>query len=342
MKKNIPVFSLIGLLIAIFGSCSEKFKVGAPHKNVTVVYGLLNVSDTAHYVKITKGFFDEARNNIDLAKIPDSIYYNMLDVKMDVKSGSSIVKTITLDKVKLSDEGITKDTGVFANNPAYAYKFKENLNTANTYELRFLLPDGKEIKGITSVLGGVTNATLSGGYILNFADRAKAINFNWVSPPNAGLVEYYLRFKYVEENLQTSTTQKLFVDLPIILNYEVSPTNLMGNYVFDNINFYYLLNSHIPVKGAQYIRWVDTFTDIIAFAGSREIADYINQNKAQGGLTADQIKPIFSNLFGGDVYGIFSSRSKKVFPNVKLSRATIDSMVSNDIVNNLQFKGIIK
>jgi hypothetical protein len=325
------------LLIVCNYSCSEKFKVGAPYKDVTVVLGLLNANDTAHYVKITRGFFDEAKNNIDLAKFPDSIYYNNLDVKIDVKNGSGgIVKSIVLNKVKLSDEGITKDTGVFVNNPAYAYKFKEPLNASYTYNLSVKLPNGKEVKGVTPVLGDINVSTFPG--VLNFADPSAGVNFKWIAPLNAGVCEFYYRFKYVEENTQTMSSESKFVDLPIIPNQVLEIGKVDGAYAFKNQEFYSLLSANIPTKGLQYVRYVDT-GDVICYSGSRELSNYINQNKAQGGLTADQIKPIFSNLTGEDVYGLFSTRSKQVRPKLFFTQSTVDSMKTNPTIAKLQFLG---
>ncbi len=328
----------LAIVLLFTASCSEKFKVAAPYKNVTIVLGLLSQTDTAHYIKISRGFFDESKNNIDLAKITDSIYYNALDVKMDIKNASgSLIKTITLDKVKLSDEGITKDTGIFVNNPAYAYKFKEPLSSSNTYNLHFILPNGKEVKGVTSVLGDINTSAFP--FVLNMSDYNGGVNFSWTAPVNAGLCEFYYRFNYVEENILAGSFTNKSVDLPFILGQEVSTTNLGGFFNFKNKDFYALLSAAIPVKGPEIVRYVDT-GDLISYAGSRELANYINQNRAQGGLTADQIKPIFSNLIGEDVYGILSSRSKKIKFGMPFTKSTVDSIKTNPITINLAFKGL--
>ena len=68
MRKFL-IASISVLFLAI--SCTTKFNVGADYKEVTVVYGLLSLADTAHYIKITKGYFDQKQNNLELAKNPD-------------------------------------------------------------------------------------------------------------------------------------------------------------------------------------------------------------------------------------------------------------------------------
>ncbi|MBS1689466.1 MAG: hypothetical protein JSS96_12130, partial [Bacteroidetes bacterium] len=75
--KKISIKTLaIGLLIC--SSCSEKFKVAAPYKSITVAYGLMDMSDTAHYVRIQKAFLDENKSAITMAQNPDSNYFPQL------------------------------------------------------------------------------------------------------------------------------------------------------------------------------------------------------------------------------------------------------------------------
>ena len=55
MKKY---YSLLILALALFNlaSCNKKLEVNADWKDVTVVYGLLDQTDSVHYVKVTKAF----------------------------------------------------------------------------------------------------------------------------------------------------------------------------------------------------------------------------------------------------------------------------------------------
>jgi hypothetical protein len=154
MKKVI-----VGFLLAQFMySCSSDFKVGADYKEITVVYGLLSKSDTAQYIKITKGFYDEKIDNLIIAKNPDSLYFKDLEVTIDELSGSSVTNTFNLQKVELHDEGYIKSTGTFADNPAYAYKFKALLRADRIYRLRVKNNEtGKVIEGETPIIDSAAN-----------------------------------------------------------------------------------------------------------------------------------------------------------------------------------------
>ena len=112
-------------------SCSEDFEVSAPYKNVTFVYGLMNMADTAHYIRIQKAFLDENKNAVEMAKISDSSFYNDLDVVVREVINGNVIKNIPLSKVDLNLEGYPKDTGSFFNSPNYAYKFKTVLQGGN-------------------------------------------------------------------------------------------------------------------------------------------------------------------------------------------------------------------
>ena len=95
MKKLfLPVTVLVALLS--LSSCSENFDVAAPYKSITVIYGLMDQGDTAHYIRIEKAFLDQNKSAVDMAKNPDSIYFSNLDVRIDVLNNNSVINSIPL------------------------------------------------------------------------------------------------------------------------------------------------------------------------------------------------------------------------------------------------------
>ena len=137
MKKLLLSFLVLSSVLG-FQSCSEDFEVAAPYKPVTVVYGMLNMKDTAHYVRIQKTFLDENKNAFDMAKVSDSNFYKEADIEVMIKelSGNAVVgQPIMLKRVEMTAEGYPKDPGTFFTSPNYAYKFKHPLNPAYTYRL---------------------------------------------------------------------------------------------------------------------------------------------------------------------------------------------------------------
>ena len=80
MRFTITRFLILLCVVQLVSSCSKDFKIDAPYKDITIVYGLLNISDTAHYIRIHKAFLDESKNALVMATTTDSIYYKNLSV----------------------------------------------------------------------------------------------------------------------------------------------------------------------------------------------------------------------------------------------------------------------
>ena len=71
MKKLLLLLPF-GLLLS---ACSNDFEVTAPWKDIPVVYAILSPQDTAHYIRIEKAFIDPDKSALEIARIPDSLYY---------------------------------------------------------------------------------------------------------------------------------------------------------------------------------------------------------------------------------------------------------------------------
>ncbi len=63
-------------------NCSNEFELTEKWKDITVVYGLLDGSDTAQYILIEKAFLDESTSALLIAQNPDSLFYNNIIVEM--------------------------------------------------------------------------------------------------------------------------------------------------------------------------------------------------------------------------------------------------------------------
>jgi hypothetical protein len=331
----------IGIIVVILlHACSQDFKVSAPYKNVTAIFGLLAMSDTAHYIKITKGFFNEKSNNLSYAKNADSLYYDTLTVIINEKDAAgNIVSTSTLQKVNLANEGIMKDTGVFVNNPAYAYKFKKALNDDYTYELKITNPKtGAVITGTTPVISNKNNKFLVEEILLfDFSDPLKTTKIRWTTPSNAGIIEIYLRFRYYEKDGNGVEGPDKYVDLAIGQDLEGIPGS-NGLYDFSNSGFLSLLNANVGAAPAGVTRWVDT-PGVVYYAGGVELKKYIDLSKAQGGITADEIQPIYTNLKGDNAYGLLSTRVQRIVEGIPLSNSTTNMMFADPAWKQLNFVG---
>ena len=73
MKKiHLALIAIIGLVS--LQSCKDDIEITGEFIETAVVYGLLDQSDSLHYVKITRAFIGPG-NAYDIAQIPDSNYF---------------------------------------------------------------------------------------------------------------------------------------------------------------------------------------------------------------------------------------------------------------------------
>lgn len=332
------------ILIALFASfffysCSDDFKVAAPYKNITLVYGLLNIDDTAHYIRIQKAFLDENKSAVVMAASADSSFYKTLDVVMKEIVSGVVTKTIPLVKVDANLEGYPKDTGTFFTSPNYAYKFKETLNPNNRYRLVITNPDlgfvdSAEIKLINSkdlapLIGSNYNIDFSKMKNNKFAIYTRV-------PVDAKYIEAKITFRWVEKNVVAGTETDHAADF---LLASMPITNNAFNIEKNNAELYSFIKESMRTAPANVERYIDS-CDISFAVGGQELYDYIIVTNSQsGGLTGDQIKPTFTNIKGKDVYGLFSSRGTKFYKNIPISGATIDSMKVNPITSDLGIVG---
>ncbi len=338
--NKIPFLFIASLFL--FTACNKDFSVGADYKDITAVFTLLSQSDTAHYVKITKGYYDEKQDNLLLAQNSDSIYYNNLEVKMEEISNGTVVNIIPLTRVDLNLEGYQKDSGIFATTPNYAYKVKKPLNSSRTYRIKIKnLSSGKEIEGETNIID-TAQLRFQNPFIntqqLDFAVPFELYNFAWNAPANAVFYDITLRFWYEEINTNTLDTTYQYKDVPLIRNVLGSDGGAVTA-TMKNTDFYLSLFSELGVPPAYISRRVDT-PDLMVLAGGQTLKTYIDATTAQGGITYDQIKPNFTNLKGEDVLGIISTRAIRTMKQIPFTKATTDSIRDGFYTKKLNIVGV--
>ncbi len=348
--KKIPGGVLALLLTTGAISCSEDFNVAAPYKEVTVGYGLLNMADTAHYIRIQKAFLDESKSALDMAKDADSSFYRSLDVRIrEINVNNAVIGETVLSRVDLTAEGYPKEQGDFFNTPHYAYKYKQTLNPANRYRLVIKNTEtGKTDSAETAVISN--NATEEPGDFTVFEFRRTDFTVNFVNanrpngqftinlraPANARLYEGVIRFHWVDKNIHTNEEKRHSADW----NFAGGDYTANGfSMSVEQSKFYpYLINTMQPAA-ADIERYIDS-CDIFVWAATEEVYTYRQYQMASGGLTGDQIKPNYTNFKGEDVLGLFASRAVKYKLQIPFSDATLDSLQLHPDVLSLKIRGV--
>lgn len=353
MKKNWFIVFLALNLLGLW-SCNDKLNIAAPYKNITLVYGLLNRGDTAHYIRIQKAFMDQNQSAIDMAKEADSSFYKNLNVVIkEISTAGLVLNTFTLNRVDLLSEGYSKDTGVFFNTPNYAYKLKHLLDTNNTYRIVISNSASGEVDSAESpVLTNVGPNYTNYGVIewtrtsVNFAkltnDKGldEESSFTIIVPPHTGAFELAMRFHWTDSNASTGLVQRFSADYSDfaekISTFTPSTTTARRFDVYTtNKGIYQFLYAKMqPASSSQQYRVLDS-VDMFLYTVGIEFQRYKDLNANKGGVTANEIRPYYTNLKGQNVMGLFSTKASVQRLNLAIGAATQDSLKHNSITRSL-------
>jgi len=319
MNWKVLVFSLFAAIIG-FSSCENDFDLIAPGARVApVVYGIVDITDTAHYLRIEKIFVDEEISPLTLAQDPDNLYFDNLDAKI-VKGGTSY----SLTRVDGNLEGILRDEGIFSDSPNYLYKLK--LSGADRFqpgqqvnlELRTSELDTM-VTATTNLLGEsqITKPNLMFG--AGF-DPEKDFNFNWQDTyKNSFAYDIEMTVNYEEKVGTADFESKSFV-WEVVNGYtpDFDPDNPSRRYNGDGFSFYQSFVDNIPEATNEIRRIVDFDLEIKAVG--EEFYEYILIGQVNTGITSAQIIPTYSNLSEGR--GIFSSGVSTITKGYTFSETT--------------------
>ena len=364
--KRLAFLSFDIVAFILMDSCSTKFNVAAPYKNITVIYGFLDQADTAHYIRIQKAFLDNNKSALTMAQTPDSNYYASLNVKIErinlYSTLQGVHDTIHLNRVDLNLEGYPKQPGVFFNAPNYAYKFTDPLDAHYSYRIIVTNSATGEVDSAETPVIVDNDPTLfnipflddslSNRAGLSFA--ATPINTNdvldlgcvYTNPPYgtfsfngqsspAAVAQMILRFNWVDSNYVTHALTGHYADDDLGLTGLV---NGSFDFTLNNVDIYGAIRSALGPAPANTARLMNRCT-IFTYLGTYDYYTYEQVQKNQGtGLTGSEIEPIYTNVKGANVLGLFTSRGSR-YGNISISSETIDSLIISPLLTDINIKG---
>jgi hypothetical protein len=298
MTKKLTLLLLLSFLIFTFNSCETEVDIDADWKEITVVYGLLNQLDTAHYFRINKAYL--GGNALQIAKIEDSSSYrNALEVTLEGWNQSAKVQTIPFDTASVYN----KDSGIFYNPYMMVYKGLGALNPDLQYRLFIKnTVSGHEVTSKTNLIKNfVIKKPVAGGRLTLFRNFNTA--FGWTNGVNARRYEPRVRFHYWEIPLGTQDTIPKYLDWALS---SVKSNNLAGEgeieISFSNDGFYEFVRNAVSknFEGKRLCGEVD----FIVSAGGDEYSTYMDVNGPSYSLVQD--RPEYTNIDNG--LGLLSSR----------------------------------
>ena len=307
-----PMKKLYILLILMTGltfvnSCTTDFDLYADYKEISIVYGLIDISDDTSWIKITKAYTGPG-NALLIAQNPDSSNYPYkLDVKLiGVKNGNQLAP-IVFDTLTIHNKRPGDSTFYF---PEQLLYFAEtSLDEAAKYEL-VINNKGNEITAESPVVGSFTITRPN--RLISFTNNGK---IEWNLAANGKRYETTLFFNYKELMPGSDTVYKTMKWFLGVSKSSAGEQSYVGDSFYDK-----LLTEVDEIPGMR--RWAGP-VDITVACGSGTLSSYIEINEADNSLLTEV--PIFSNIEGGT--GIFASRhtsQKEVF----LTPKSIEKLVT--------------
>ncbi len=312
-------------------ACDNEVNLVEDRKDIPVVYGLLDPSDTAQYFRIERAFVDEEISAFEIAQRPDSLYYaNAVARIIDIESEASY----TFEKVDGNLEGYLRDQGVFAQAPNYLYKLSENdFIPEEGRRYRFELERGDQLSIVTSETTIIDNPTIVSPPAtvpieFKYTDQGvPALSlFSW-KLTEAEIFDLIIEIKYTE-----SVNGGPFEDIVLVWNFASNIREL--EYEIDGAEFFNFIASRVSQDDGA-IR-VFKNLDFVIKSGGQEILDYVNIVNANLGITSSQDIPTYTNLSEG--VGIFSSRNEIRRENIPITPITLDSLRNGIFTRHLNFQ----
>tara|TARA_B110000459_G_C16609875_1_gene495564 strand:- start:1806 stop:2954 length:1149 start_codon:yes stop_codon:yes gene_type:complete len=315
------------LTLCIIFSCSEKIDLIGDFKETAVVYGLLDHSDSLHYVKITRAFIGPG-NAIEIAQIEDSSYFNNVEATIDELEGGNVIRTWLLKDTLIEN----KDTnGVFYAPYQKVYYFKTlpttisnsgvygmvqtssnpmltSLNPDAQYRLNAVINSGQfEVSATTDLVNDITTTAVSQNFTFKFASNPGEYKSTGVTISNSGNA-HVVNIKIgvnIAEYIGSASVSKSF-------DWQIGESNVSPNssksFSANGLTFYNLVQNNITNDPLIDKRNFLGF-DITVTGGSEDLNNYILVNQPSSSLA--QNKPTYTNLDvtnGYRVIGVFSSR----------------------------------
>jgi hypothetical protein len=303
-----------------FQSCSTDVDLYADYKEITVVYGLLDINQDTNFVKITKAFLGPG-NALLFAKEPDSNNFpGKLDARLVEMVNGHTQREIILDTMTVHD----KEDGVFYAPNQLVYYTTEAIHAGSVYELIIKKGgDEEDITSSTGIVGGNSFQILN--RFMNFSSTSSKSAVSFSPADNAHVYEVVMKFHYKETLPGQATTDECMIwSLGMHSITELALEQGIYNVPYQSDAFFKRLGTDIGADTLNVDRVIGDF-EICVSAGGQELYNYITVNSPSSSVSQNVTD--FSNVNGG--YGVYSSRVN-IVKVVTLSGQTIPMLMAKN------------
>jgi hypothetical protein len=324
MKTSVCMLVILPVLFSM--SCSKELETAA-WKEIPVVYAIINIKDTAQYVRINRVFTSDGDPCV-YTMTDDSVNYhdNAFDVTLqEYRNGLPVADP--LPYIPVSRE---KEPGLFSNHSNCVYKINVPLNKGSEYLLRLVNREtGAEAWSRNMVFGQI-------GIQEAFYRERAFYRVNYVAEPMPGFGgslapddhEYYIvRFLYWE--YAGSETFYKYVDwVPAMDPLKELAEDDTTCQLFDA--YYKYLSEQIPIDPSvkRRARGVDY---MLALPG-HELETFMLVYEQ---TTNPHFFPDYTNI--NDGFGIFGCKYYYTYFGLKFRKSTIDTISRGRYLVNHRF-----
>lgn len=305
MKGLQALFYLLAVVVLATG-CETEVNSPVASGPYPVVYCVLDMRDTAHYVRLTKTFSGPVDAGI-MAQNPDSLYYKNARVFAEMPG-----VTVELEPTNEA----RRDPGIFFS--GYSILYKTTYRLCGEVRIHIILPDyGTEIVGKTTILSERTFTTpdTTKKKVLSFYEQ-EPVRIIWNGVP--GVCETTLRFKYLEAT--DTGIDSCHVDwIRKNCDFAILPVDLLD-----------YLNHWISDNPEVNYRRVLGF-DILVKTGNGQMSSYMTFKD----WSVDIAEKPYSNVT--NAYGLIASRGSSLLTDYQPNSKFLDTLVAGRVTKHLKF-----
>ena len=316
-------------------ACSTDLEVNAPYQEKKVIYCLLNPREPFQVARISKGFLNEGRSALDIAKNNrDSILYDTNDILVEL---IQFYPNISIPEKKWTLKPFTeynKETGIFYAPDQLLYKTENiRLDTQKLIDVRYKLQVTNKItnhvsSGTTELVGRnfglfqpMEEGLPSNPRSVEFSSK-KATSIRFIRPDNASLTEGI--FKWMIEVTRSDNEKSTEI-------WEMTSPGKMGDgdngqQIFGTVSagqFWRFLRQEVETRGnINVIKRKFIGGELILTSASSEYKKYRDVNSNYNPIT--QSTPIYTNVTNG--LGVVCSINELIY-KVSLDGLTQDSIL---------------
>ena len=338
MYKNKILTIIIIIICLCLTACDNEIHLCDTWKEETIVYGILDPTDTMTNLRITKAFLGEG-NAYNMAKIVDSSEYDPDDITVTMEEWQNGTR---IKVFKFAPDYIhNKQGGTFysPDQMVFSANTLNQLNVNSTYKIVIVNASKDTVMSTTSLVDTALRVTKPFSYTSALPTLYPNLNYptviDWTPVQNG--VRYNLSANfYVVEVLKNGDSitrciprgsmNTCTIDLddpPDYLECKDSPDAFLS-FVKDNVKY-----SDSEKENNVAYRKVGTFVLIFAVAGE-DFEKYINVQNSNSSLS--QYQNTYTNVTNG--LGLFSARAKKYYT------CQISEQVKNVLYNNISYSDL--